>query len=210
MTQGLEEGQGIPEEYTRPPLETPSKRLSPEQVRQAIDSSYLDLVKFVSKYLPPDLKSRLEDIVQTTLVKAYQHAEQFEGRNSAGVKSWLFAIARNAWLSELRHTSRETSLDEPDQSDNGDEDHSLKSKIAAPGPSLERREISRLLSEEVLKKIKDYPAIHRDILLAVAADPEAPHEEMAKKLNISEKVFKSRLHRARELLKADFPHGSVM
>ena len=41
-----------------------------------------------------------EEITQETFFKAMRSLDQFQGRSS--LKSWLCAIARNLWLSELR------------------------------------------------------------------------------------------------------------
>ena len=48
--------------------------------------------------------SEAEDAVQETLVRAWQHADGFEGRSS--VRSWLYRIATNVCIDMLRHVQR--------------------------------------------------------------------------------------------------------
>ena len=47
-----------------------------------------------------------EDVVQTTFVRAWERPPQRDG--SHNLKAWLFTVARNAALDELRKRSRET------------------------------------------------------------------------------------------------------
>ncbi len=56
-----------------------------------------------------------EDVVQTTFVRAWERPPQRDG--SHNLKAWLFTVARNAALDELRKRSRETqtSWDEHDE-----------------------------------------------------------------------------------------------
>lgn len=45
-----------------------------------------------------------EDAVQETMIRAWRNREQFEGRASA--KTWLYRIATNVCLDELKNRSR--------------------------------------------------------------------------------------------------------
>ena len=48
---------------------------------------------------------RADDLVQETLLKAWQHLDHFkEGTN---LRAWLFTILRNTYFSELRRRRRE-------------------------------------------------------------------------------------------------------
>ena len=41
-----------------------------------------------------------EDLAQDAMLRAWQKRDSFDGRS--GMRTWLFAIARNAWLGQLR------------------------------------------------------------------------------------------------------------
>lgn len=51
-----------------------------------------------------------EDLVQTTLIKAYQAWERFDGRH---LRSWLIRILRNEFLMNVRSARPELSLANP-------------------------------------------------------------------------------------------------
>lgn len=53
---------------------------------------------------------RSEDLLQESLLKAWQNRDRFDGR--AGLKTWVFTIARNHWLTNLRQQARR-SREEP-------------------------------------------------------------------------------------------------
>jgi RNA polymerase sigma-70 factor (ECF subfamily) len=52
-------------------------------------------------------RDRADDLVQETLVKAWNHLDSFE--QGTNLKAWLFTILRNAYFSELRKSKREVA-----------------------------------------------------------------------------------------------------
>src|SRR5215470_13961314 len=58
---------------------------------------------------------RADDLVQETLVKAWDHLDSFE--EGTGLKAWLITILRNTFLSEFRKRRREVA--------EGDGEHDL-------------------------------------------------------------------------------------
>ena len=48
---------------------------------------------------------RADDLVQETLLKAWQHLDKFE--EGTNLRAWLFTILRNSYFSELRKRRRE-------------------------------------------------------------------------------------------------------
>lgn len=132
-----------------------------------------------------------EDVLIEALLKAYRNLDQL--RESAAFRAWLAQIARRVcWqlkereallpllqLSELEEEGREISADAPP----------LEMKVAA-------REMKKLLRTSVEKLPREYREVYelRDLR-------EVPGDEAAKKLGISRAAMKSKLHRARAMVR---------
>lgn len=59
-----------------------------------------------------------EDVLQETFLKAFRHLERFDGRSS--LSTWLYRIATNEALMLLRRKRPTLSLDEPQESADGE------------------------------------------------------------------------------------------
>ena len=97
------------------------------------------------------------------------------------VKSYLFTIARNAYIDSLRRSARHTQLSD------GMPDH----RISAHAQMEQRAEV-----RAVLAALQQLPEIDRTMLLMRALD-EMPYEEIAQTLGIPVVTAKVRVHRAR-------------
>jgi RNA polymerase sigma-70 factor (ECF subfamily) len=97
------------------------------------------------------------------------------------VKSYLFAIARNAYIDLLRRAARHTQLDEkmPD------------TRISAQTQMEQSAEVSA-----VLAALQQLPEMDRTVLLMRALD-EMPYQEIAETLEIPMVTAKVKVHRAR-------------
>ena len=97
------------------------------------------------------------------------------------VKSYLFAIARNAYIDLLRRSARHTELDEnmPD------------TRISAQTQLEQSAEV-----QAVLAALQQLPEMDRTVLLMRALD-EMPYEEIAETLGIPVVTAKVKVHRAR-------------
>jgi RNA polymerase sigma-70 factor (ECF subfamily) len=84
---------------------------------------------------------RALDLAQEVMISAYRHLAHFEGRSRFG--SWLFAIARNRCLGELRRPEllRDEEVDPDD--------------LVVPRPDPERELIDRLDEEQLLTLIRE-------------------------------------------------------
>jgi RNA polymerase sigma-70 factor, ECF subfamily len=73
-----------------------------DDLERALTTHRRELTGFCYRML--GAASEAEDAVQETLVRAWRHADQFEGRSS--VRSWLYRIANNVCIDMLRAPQR--------------------------------------------------------------------------------------------------------
>jgi RNA polymerase sigma-70 factor (ECF subfamily) len=138
-----------------------------------------------------------EDLAQAVFVQVYKSASRY--RVEAKFTTWLFTIARNLCLNELRRRSRHPadSLDAAGESESD-----------SPGPQFEDvRNIGapdRLIQEELVAKVsealKELPENQRTAIL-LYQEQEKSYDEISEILGTSLSATKSLIHRARETLK---------
>jgi RNA polymerase sigma-70 factor (ECF subfamily) len=133
--------------------------------------------------------SDAEDIVQDALLSAWRSIASFQGLS---FRAWLFRIATNRALDQLRSRKRrpELQLDPPD-----DEDVTW-AEPAAPGPDLTQLAGDREALAAVETALASLPAEQRTALLL--RDVEGfPYEEIAVITSVEIGTVKSRIHRGR-------------
>lgn len=134
-----------------------------------------------------------EDQVQTSFLKAWTGLPSFhlESRFS----TWFRTIVMNQCLMRLRVLRRVNiqSLD-----DNGDSEQPLEPQCTRTSP--ENDLANREMSEHLRREIKRMPPLLRDVLILRDLE-QLPIEEVAGRLNLTEAAAKSRLGRARAMLR---------
>ncbi|MFM2442216.1 MAG: hypothetical protein RL449_857 [Bacteroidota bacterium] len=136
------------------------------------------------------------DLVQDTCMRAFRFIGSFEPGTYA--KAWLFRILKNNFINDYRKKSRGPSKVEfewVEQSFAGEDD---------PEPAfqadLKAETVNEMLGDEITSAIQALPVDFRMIIILCDLE-EFSYEEMAKILNIPIGTVRSRLHRARALLK---------
>lgn len=134
-------------------------------------------------------ETEAEDVLQQAYVNAYTHLAQFEER--ASFATWLTRIAVNEALARVRprglrliEDSDETTMSE------------LESKSPSPEEATVAAEIHRLVEDEVAA----LPPSYRSVLILREVEGLSTFET-AESLGVSEDLVKTRLHRARALLR---------
>jgi len=125
-----------------------------------------------------------EDVVQETLLTAAQKIETFRG--DASFSSWLYAIARSGCSRRRRTTRREAEVDPEVVAD----------ASIHPEDVVSQRRLGAIL-ERALSSLD--PAYREVLLLRDVEGLTTP--ETATAMSLSEAAVKSRLHRAREMLR---------
>jgi RNA polymerase sigma-70 factor (ECF subfamily) len=145
-----------------------------------------------------------EDAVQEAYVRGLSRLSEFEGRSS--LSTWLTRIVVNEALGRLR--KRRPSADFADVErgvvDNG---QLVPFPLAAPQLDPERAMAQSQLNNILEKAIDALPDVYRVVLVARVIE-EMSVEETAALFDLEPATVKTRLHRARALLRREL-EGSV-
>lgn len=138
-----------------------------------------------------------EDVLQETFISVYRHLNDFQG--DAAFATWLYRIATNASLMKLRGRKDLTvSLDEPVESDDGD--GAMPREIVDWSFTPEEALLSTEVREQMNAAVEALPESMRAVF--VLRDIEGLSvQETADVLGISVPNVKTRLHRARLMLR---------
>jgi RNA polymerase sigma-70 factor (ECF subfamily) len=132
-----------------------------------------------------------EDVLIEALLKAYTSMDQL--RDSASFRAWLAQIARRVCWQLKEHEALLPLLQLSELEAGGLE---LRDQAAAPEEIAAAAQMRQLLRNAVAALKPEFRAVYelRDI-------DELPGDEVATRLGISLRAMKSRLHRARSLLR---------
>lgn len=131
-----------------------------------------------------------EDAMQEAYVSAFTHLADFGGR--AKFSTWLLRIAVHEALGRLRRSKRIASLDD----ESGEEDQVATTR--SPEDAASDVEVRSLLE----KAVDTLPLAFRAVFVMRAVE-ELSVGETAEALDIPEETVRTRLHRARAMLRDD-------
>lgn len=136
-----------------------------------------------------------KDLVQETYLKAYRFIDSFQQGTNA--KAWLFRILKNSFINDFRKKSKQPAKVDYQEvetfynSDNVDENITTDLRVEA---------VQDMIGDEVSNALNSLAVDFRTVI--ILCDLEGfTYEEMAKILDIPIGTVRSRLHRARNLLK---------
>ena len=139
-----------------------------------------------------------EDLAQHVFLQVYKSAHRYEP--AAKFTTWLFTIARNLCLNELRRRARHPA-DSMDATAPDNDEHPLRQiedgKVRLAPDALLHGE----LEDKIEEALAALPENQRTAILLCRQD-ELSYEEMAKVLRCSVSATKSLIHRGRETIKA--------
>jgi RNA polymerase sigma-70 factor (ECF subfamily) len=136
-----------------------------------------------------------KDLVQDTYLKAFRFINSFEQGTNA--KAWLFRILKNSFINDYRKKSKQpTKIDyqEVETYYNSDDvDYGMTTDLRVES-------VKDMLGDEISNALNSLAVDFRTVI--ILCDLEGfTYEEMAKILDIPIGTVRSRLHRARNLLK---------
>jgi RNA polymerase sigma-70 factor (ECF subfamily) len=129
-------------------------------------------------------KDLADDILHDVFLRAHANIEKL--KDSAKLEGWIYRIARNAIIDHYRSKKHSAELDGIDIKDNTEELSALKK-----------------LEPSVKNFIKNLPPIYREALI-LTDYRGLTQAELAKRLNLSLPAAKSRVQRAKKMLKEMF------
>ena len=139
-----------------------------------------------------------KDLVQETYLKAYRFINHYQKGTNA--KAWLFRILKNSFINNYRKESKEpdkVDYEEIKKVNNSDEGGS---QVYNNTFDLRAEMFQNLLGDEISNALNSLPVDFRVIILLADVE-EFTYEEISKIIDIPIGTVRSRLHRARLLLK---------
>lgn len=137
-----------------------------------------------------------EDLAQEVFLKAYRHIASFEGRSS--LYTWLYSIAINVVISHRRRTGSRRRLNPISLHEGGEGERPLEvaDRSATPDVLSEHHELGERI-EQAIAQLDD-----EQRTIVVLRDIEGfDYEEIGTLLGCPQGTVKSRLHRARLVLR---------
>ena len=164
-----------------------------EAFRELVHRFQEPIISFAFRLLSN--REKAVDVAQETFISVYTHADSY--RPIAGFSAWIYRIAYNLAINELRRQKRQPSF-----SLDGDEDEEggyRKLELAGTGPSAEEEILDREKQAAVRRCVSSLPVRYRTAV--VMKDMEGmTFEEIARVLGCPESTVKSRVVRARRML----------
>ena len=153
------------------------------------------VMNFVFRSLRDEIEA--EDLAQNVFLQAWKSRRRY--RQTAKFSTWLFTIARNLCLNEIRRRSRHPaeSIEEAhaEHEDQPRQQYEDKSQLAPPDKLLQVE-----LAQKIEEALAELPEAQRTAILLCRQD-ELSYEEIAEVLDCSLSATKSLIHRGRETLK---------
>ncbi|MFO8056320.1 MAG: sigma-70 family RNA polymerase sigma factor [bacterium] len=141
-----------------------------------------------------------EDMAQEVFMTVHKSLPKFRGDSL--FSTWLFRITVNHCKNRIKFLGRRryyqsVSMDQPQETEDGDLYHEVEDESPDPESALDSRETQDLVQEAISRLEPE----HR--LVIVLRDIEdVPYEEIAEMLGIKVGTVKSRIHRGRSELKS--------
>jgi RNA polymerase sigma-70 factor, ECF subfamily len=136
-----------------------------------------------------------EDVMQHAYVQAYLHVDQFAGR--ASFSTWLTKIAVHEALARARRRGRERRSETRAGSD-----EDTMSMLRSPRPDPEAQMLQEEARALLESAIDTLPVLYRSVFVLREVEGLGT-AETAECLDLSHEAVKTRLHRARALLRRD-------
>jgi len=159
--------------------------------REIVECHQNPLLNYIYRYTGD--RSAAEDIAQEVFLRVFKTAKEY--RSLSSFKTWLFKIATNLCLNELRDNKLyRNTIDIFELNEAGFV--ALAAKCPSPAREMENRELSFILK----KALKSLPEKQR-VALLLHKYSGFSYLEISQMMNCSISAVESLIHRARQSLK---------
>lgn len=134
-----------------------------------------------------------EDVVQEAWARAYAHIAEFRGE--AGIATWLVRIALNEALGRKRRARPTMALDDID------ERQGARVIMFPAAPNDPESDLSRRQMRQILEQAIDSLPPRFRVVFVLRAVEDMSVADIALQLEIAEATVRTRMHRARALLR---------
>jgi RNA polymerase sigma factor (sigma-70 family) len=177
--------------------ETPKQSYSEKEKNEIFNEEFLPHISSMYNFgyrLTLD-RDDAKDLVQDTYLKAYRFIESFQKGTNA--KAWLFRILKNSFINDYRKKTKEPSKVDYQEVEMYYNSEEVDRQIT---PDLRVESLKDMIGDEISNALNSLDVDFRTVI--ILCDLEGfKYEEMAKILDIPIGTVRSRLHRARNLLK---------
>lgn len=173
------------------------KFYSPEEKEHIFENEFLPHIHSIYNfaYRITFNEDDAKDLVQETYLKAFRFIDSFQQGTNA--KAWLFRILKNSFINEFRKRSKEPAKVDYQEVETYYNSDDVDQPITS---DLRVEAIKEKIGDEVSVAINSLDIDFRTVI--ILCDLEGfTYEEMAKILDIPIGTVRSRLHRARNLLR---------
>lgn len=165
-----------------------------ERAQAGDESTFGEIIELVQKSLYRfcigicEEPNQAEDLCQEALVKGLQQIKKLKSPKT--FQSWIFSIARNHFLDQVRRPGHTREL--LDRKVASNDEPSAAELTASTGPGQDTL-------AEVHEALARLEPEDRELLILIDVE-EFSYQEVAEIIKISESAVRSRLHRARKAL----------
>lgn len=147
-----------------------------------------------------------EDVAQDAYVRAWNNFETYD--SSRSFEGWLFRIITNRVIDMRRRQKRVPmySLDTPVQGD--DDGQPLAHEFAAPDSNPQDIVLNPIMDEKLQKALSLLPKDYRTAILMCDVEQKS-YQEIAIDMRCAIGTVRSRIHRARVMLRKQMETGST-
>jgi RNA polymerase sigma-70 factor, ECF subfamily len=182
------------------PLDAEQERLKNQEIqerRRAFEKEavpYLDAVYHFAYNLTGNGEDA-RDLLQETFLKAFRFFNSFQ--QGTNCKAWLFQITKNSFINRYRKQTREPNKVRYDEIE---EYYETLRPIGTDANNLEEHLFNELLDDDVTAALQALPEAFRSVI--ILSDIESmTYEEIAEILDCPIGTVRSRLHRARKMVR---------
>ena len=182
-----------------------AKAGSGDALNHLFDHVAARLLALIRLRMGPRLRMRMEsrDILQASMMKAFERLEQLKGESSASLMAWLARIAENEIRDQAEYLGRRRRDMDRNVSLNKNEDIALRAQV--------RSQVSQLVLTDEMKRLEkaleDLDPDHREIILLRKLE-ELSYKEIGRRLGKSADACRMLLARAMTALALEMKDSS--